>query len=188
MKIRNFILAILLIAVPSIMAAAPTVLSDSLAVTPATDSLIFDQGDISVTEIMDMPVAAEDHSGGFFDDFEPLRILAVIGIFILPPVVLIIALILILRYLESRNVRRATLIDLSLRTGNQLPPEFFARRRADTRLQSGLYWLAWGVGLMIFFFVVGATPVAALMTVPCLIGLSKCLTYFLDQRRRQDAE
>ncbi len=48
--------------------------------------------------------------------------------------------------------------------------------------KSGIYTLAWGIGLMLFFWIAGAAPIAALMTIVILIGLYKIFTVYQEQQ------
>lgn len=119
--------------------------------------------------------------------FPDQKTIGVVAVFFLPFVFAITALVLFTRYLNCRGERRAKLIELSLRSGQPLPPEFYQRRKRN-QVQTGLTWIAWGAGLMIFFVVVGAEPPAALMAVPCLIGVSKLMTILIESRNGGRAE
>lgn len=119
--------------------------------------------------------------------FPDQKTIGVVAVFFLPFVFAITALVLFTRYLNCRGERRAKLIELSLRSGQPLPPEFYQRRKRN-QVQTGLTWIAWGAGLMIFFLVVGAEPPAALMAVPCLIGVSKLITILIESRNGGRAE
>ena len=130
-------------------------------------------------ERIDERIGELPHDGGMSERGQKtVGILAALGF---PFIFATLLLFAGINYLNRRGERRARLIELSLQCREPLPPEFYQRRR-PARLQSGLTWIAWGAGLMIFFIVVGVESLAALMAIPCFIGVSKLLTLLIESR------
>lgn len=114
------------------------------------------------------------------------KILAVVLLFacVIPLGIALVALVIVMLFIRSDRARRARLIELSIRNNQPLPPEFYSRPHRRIRLQSGLMWVAWGLGLMIFFYYgTSSTRLAAMMFIPTLIGVAKILTYYLIDRK-----
>lgn len=154
---------------------------ESIMVSPAGEVLREVIGEIA-EEAVDEAVDRAD-AGSSTD--EAVLLVAVIGVFVFPCILAGVVVVLTINYLNRRDVRRQQLIELSLRSGVALPREFYQRRR-PRRLLHSLYWLAWGLGLMIFFGAAGADPVAALMVVPCMIGCAQLITYIIEKRGSRD--
>lgn len=51
-----------------------------------------------------------------------------------------------------------------------------------TPFKSGIKTTAWGIGLLLFFWIVGAEPIAALMLIVVFIGLGKLFTTYQEQQ------
>ena len=136
-----------------------------------------------IEEIIEDRLADHDYSKPILGGLIKTSVIGVIAVFGFPFIFSVLALILSLNYINRRGERRAKLIEMSIKCGQPLPPEFFTRRKRDN-FQSGLTWLAWGAGLMIFFIVTGTSGTAALMSVPCFIGISKFVTVLIDSRNR----
>lgn len=207
MKLKLFIASLITIAAVATADAAsatkpsapsaPAQIETTDTLTATADTLIIVDADDRVEQFMETDVAQEiierlNRNNARDDSNELKKILAIIGVFFIPAVVLIVGMILGTRYLNERGTRRASLIELSLRLGNPLPPEFYRdTRKKDlrmTRIRSGLLWIAWGFGFFLFFECVDADAPAALMTVPIFIGISKLLTVLIENRLMKDKE
>lgn len=135
--------------------------------------------------------ALNDSDSGFGDGGRgaAVAVMAVIGIFYFPLIMLALMIVIVMFFVKRNRDKRARLIELSIKERVPLPREFYMRGRVpEARLNSGLIWMAWGLGLMIFFISLEAEAPSALMSVPVLIGASKLITYFLIERRRRDQE
>ena len=51
-------------------------------------------------------------------------------------------------------------------------------------------WLAWGVGIIAFCLIVSGAKdtVFAIGFIPLLVGVAKLITYFVEDRKKDDAE
>lgn len=146
--------------------------------SPAGEVLVDRLGRI-MDERIDERIDEFPRYGGMRDRVQ--KIIGILAVFGLPFIFATLLLFAGISYLNRRGERRARLIEMSLQCRQPLPPEFYQRRRSN-RLQSGLTWIAWGAGLMIFFIVVGEDSLAALMAIPCFIGVSKLLTLLIESR------
>ena len=58
---------------------------------------------------------------------------------------------------------------------------------SEYRLQSGVKMIAWAVGLFLFFMVVSAPSVAALATIPLIIGIGRLASYYLARKKEKQS-
>ena len=97
-------------------------------------------------------------------------------------------IVFIVFYFLYRNKRdRNRVIETSLTTGHELPKEFYAPFNPHRRLQSGVAYMAWGIGLFIFFMCIDS-DIAWLCIIPCIIGIGKLIAYFLYEHKGQKAK
>lgn len=90
-----------------------------------------------------------------------------------------IAIVFIICFFIFKSKRdRNRLIATAMQHGYNLPAEFLVPRQVPrVRLQSAITYLAWGIGVLIFFQAVGWEEVSALMLIPIIIGLGKLIAY-----------
>ena len=71
-----------------------------------------------------------------------------------------------------------------------LPESFFAIPEAEkkSRLQSGLVWIGWGLGLICLFAVCGSIKTAMIGLIPLFVGTAKLITYFVEDRKKDNNE
>jgi len=122
-----------------------------------------------------------------FDGIDALKITATVLALTVPFAAAIICLWLFLNYLRKVTFDRNRVVETAIREGRELPPAFFyilGKTSPERRFKAALLWIAWGLGLMIFFIIVDATPVVALMSIPVMIGVAKVVTYFMFDRKR----
>lgn len=158
--------------------SSPRVVVDSDYISCDTVSLI---DSVDVVEV------------AFPEDYEPIKsrdIVKIVAIVLglgVPFVSAVIALFLLLTYLKKISADRNRVVELAIKEGRNLPPEFFnsfMRSTPERRFKAGLLWIAWGVGLMLVSLVVEASPLVALMTIPVLIGVAKIVTYWVFDRKK----
>lgn len=53
--------------------------------------------------------------------------------------------------------------------------------KKSSQLQSALVWIAWGLGIMIFFLICGLYEMAGISSIPLLVGVAKLITYFIER-------
>ena len=97
----------------------------------------------------------------------------------------------IIRGITSRQREHNKLIEKAIECNYPLPNDFFkAPKQSKSRLQSALVWLAWGVGIIAFCLIVSEAKdtVFAIGFIPLLVGVAKLITYFVEDRKKEDAE
>lgn len=193
---KKLIILIALIVLASIAGAArtrkpahgsPEISVDTVDVVK--DSLNAETGDTVTASVQyDYPVVQD----GFFNfpqrhNKDAVKIIAVILGITVPFGAAVLCLWLFLSYLRKVTFDRNRVVETAIREGRELPPQFFyilGKSSPERRFKSALMWIAWGLGLMVFFIVVDATPVVALMSIPVMIGVAKVVTYFIFDRKR----
>lgn len=79
------------------------------------------------------------------------------------------------------------LIEKAIESNYPLPDNFFnAPKRTKSRLQSGLVWLAWGLGIISIFLIISDDTVYAIGLIPLFVGVAKLITYFVEDRKKED--
>ena len=66
-----------------------------------------------------------------------------------------------------------------------MPKELFPQVDPRAKWNSGIKYVAWGAGLMLFFLLGFDIEWAALMFVPIIIGVGKLISYRQEQRLRE---
>ena len=97
----------------------------------------------------------------------------------------------IIRGITSRQREHNKLIEKAIECNYPLPNDFFkAPKQSKSRLQSALVWLAWGVGIIAFCLIVSGAKdtVFAIGFIPLLVGVAKLITYFVEDRKKENAE
>ena len=120
---------------------------------------------------------------------EGIFILAIVFIAIVTPFASIVLIIFFaIRGITSRQRERNKLIEKAIDNNYPLPDNFFISQKSPrTRLQSALVWLAWGVGVVAFFLIVDPTVTAySLGLIPLLVGAAKLITYFIEDRKKDN--
>lgn len=125
------------------------------------------------------------------DQFESegIFILAIVFIAIVTPFASIVLIIFFaIRGITSRQRERNKLIEKAIDNNYPLPDNFFISQKSPrTRLQSALVWIAWGVGVVAFFLIVDPTVTAySLGLIPLLVGAAKLITYFIEDRKKDN--
>lgn len=94
------------------------------------------------------------------------------------PLVPIAIVFIICLFIFKSKRDRNRLIASAMEHGYSLPSEFLVPRQVPrVRLQSAINYLAWGIGIFIFFQAVGWEEASALMLIPIIIGLGKLIAY-----------
>lgn len=110
-----------------------------------------------------------------------IAIFVIFAIFAFPLVALILIIWIIAWFSTRKSRDRNRVVAMSIERGIPLPPDYF--RSAKSRLQSGLVWIMWGIGIAVFFLIVfGAKSAAVLGLIPILVGGAKLITYFVEDR------
>lgn len=108
--------------------------------------------------------------------------LAIVMVFGMP--VLIVLVVSLFAYLSHRN--KMKLAEVMVEHGQEVPKELFAgRQRASlpiAKLQAGLIWIACGLGVGIFFWIIGETEPLGLGAIAFLIGIAYLIVYFVMKK------
>lgn len=95
----------------------------------------------------------------------------------------------IIRGITIRKREHNKLIEKAIECNYPLPDDFFkAPKRHRSRLQSALVWIAWGVGIISFCLIMSNGTVYAIGLIPLLVGIAKLITYFVEDRKKENAE
>ena len=121
-----------------------------------------------------------------FDDMvpsfvSPVAILGVIMIFGGP----IIAVFFICYFIYRTKKARYQALSEIVASGREVPKELFPQVDPRAKWNSGIKYVAWGAGLMLFFLLGFDIEWAALMFVPIIIGVGKLISYRQEQRLRE---
>ena len=126
------------------------------------------------------------------DRFESEGIFIIIIVFIAivtPFASIVLIIFFAIRGITSRQRERNKLIEKAIECNYPLPNEFFkAPIQHKSRLQSALVWLAWGIGIISFFLIMSNDTVYAIGLIPTLVGIAKLITYFVEDRKNEDAQ
>lgn len=116
-------------------------------------------------------------------------VLVVFSALIAPFVCAVLIVFFIIRGITSRQREHNKLIEKAIECNYPLPNDFFkAPKQSKSRLQSALVWLAWGIGIISFCLIMSNDTVYAIGLIPLLVGIAKLITYFIEDRKKEDAE
>ena len=121
---------------------------------------------------------------------EGVFIIAIVFIAIVTPFTsLVLIVFFAIRGITCRQRERNKLIEKAIDNNYPLPDDFFSsQKNPRTRLQSALVWLAWGIGIISFCLIMSNDTVYAIGLIPLLVGIAKLITYFVEDRKKEDAE
>lgn len=111
-------------------------------------------------------------------------ITSVVGIFIGPVLIVIAICWAILRGRRQRN----QIIYEAMMRNYQLPAEFYRKAPKERRLQNAFAYMAWSIGLFVFFMMVHSRAIAMLMIIPFILGIGRLVSYFIESRKKQDID
>ncbi len=148
-----------------------------------TDSVQWDSVNASSRPIQ---VSIYTDSGSVFDngkDFvEMVSVIAAFGSIFGAPVLI---LIFLFYYWYKAKRDRNRVIEAAIMNNVKVDPNLFNDYKTPrTRLHSALVWMAWGMGIIIFFICVDAAEAAGLGAIPLFVGLAKLITYFMEDRKQ----
>ncbi len=101
--------------------------------------------------------------------------------------VIILSVFFICNFKFRQRSARYRVIEKALDHNVAIPESFFENETPakKSRLQSALVWMAWGLGLMLFFFLVGdGEGEVALGCIPLFVGIAKLITYFVEDHKK----
>lgn len=126
------------------------------------------------------------------NDGQSIGIVLIVFIAIVTPFACVVLIVFFaIRGITSRQREHNKLIEKAIDNNYPLPNNFFeAPKQNKSRLQSALVWLAWGIGIIAFCLIIsGAKNTAyAIGLIPLLVGSAKLITYFVEDRKKGNAE
>lgn len=134
--------------------------------------------------IVNINIPEDDYDDDVPAFVAPVALISVIGVFIAPVMMVFFICYFIYRTKRDRN----RVIYESVVSGHQLPAEFYKSRPRKIRFQSAVAWLAWSIGLFVFFMIVGREELAPLMLIPFIIGAGKMAAFFMYDYKKDNVD
>lgn len=132
-----------------------------------------------------MPQQNNDWSGFDVPDFLPSAVVVgTIMVFGMP----VLAIFLICYFMYRTKRARYQSIARIMEAGREVPPGMFPQMEPHAKWDSGVRYVAWGAGLMLFFVVCQEIEWAMLMLVPIIIGVGKLIAYRKERRAPRPAD
>lgn len=172
---------------------AISVKTDSLAQTVIISTSGDDADDELDSEEMNLAVAGISNAFTTNPLKTVVRGLVAILVIACPFVFVLLLVLMILRYVTSRNRERNRLIEMSIREHYQLPEEFYRSEReyymGPRRLSSGIIWLGFGIAYLLFWLECDMPEMASLAAIPIFVGIARIVIYLIGKRNgTQDSE
>lgn len=105
---------------------------------------------------------------------------------IMGPIVPILTVWIICYFIFKSKRDRNRIIAMAIERNLPIPSELSqAGPERRPRLQSAVNYLAWGIGLTVFFQIADRPEIASLMLIPIIIGLGKLFSYIMYERAAQ---
>lgn len=165
---------------------AISVKTDSLAQTVIISTSGDDADEELDSEEMNLAVAGISNAFATNPLKTVVRGLVAILVIACPFVFVLLLVLMILRYVTSRNRERNRLIEMSIREHYQLPDEFYRSEReyymGPRRLSSGIIWLGFGIAYLLFWLECDTPEMASLAAIPIFIGIARIVIYFIGKR------
>lgn len=126
------------------------------------------------------------------NDGQSIGMVLIVFIAIVTPFACVVLIVFFaIKGITSRQREHNKIVEKAIESNYPLPDDFFkAPKLHKSRLQSALVWLAWGIGVIAFFLIVSGinNTVYAIGLIPLLVGAAKLITYFVEDRKKEDAE
>jgi hypothetical protein len=119
-----------------------------------------------------------------------IQIVAVIGGLLTGVLIFTLPIFFICYFIYRKRTIRYRIAEKAIEKNMTLPESFFAIPEAEkkSRLQSGLVWIGWGLGLICLFAVCGSIKTAMIGLIPLFVGVAKLITYFVEDRKKDNNE
>jgi uncharacterized membrane protein HdeD (DUF308 family) len=119
-----------------------------------------------------------------------IQIVAVIGGLLTGILIFTLPIFFICYFIYRKRTIRYRIAEKAIEKNMTLPESFFAIPEAEkkSRLQSGLVWIGWGLGLICLFAVCGSIKTAMIGLIPLFVGVAKLITYFVEDRKKDNNE
>lgn len=114
--------------------------------------------------------------------------IAVIGGLLTGVVIFTLPIFFICYFIYRKRTIRYRIAEKAIEKNMTLPESFFQVEDKKSRLQSGLVWIGWGLGLICLFLVCGSIKTAMIGLIPLFVGIAKLITYFVEDRNKNISE
>lgn len=117
-----------------------------------------------------------------------IQIIAIIGGLLTGVLIFTLPIFFICYFIYRKRTIRYRIAEKAIEKNMTLPESFFMVPEADkkSRLQSGLVWIGWGLGLICLFAVCGSVKTAMIGLIPLFVGAAKLITYFVEDRKKEN--
>ena len=193
---KKFILLTVMMLAASIsyIKAAPAEVQDTIAIETVTTDTIADDDEATTKEEMAMlkELMESDPSRSWEDQIIPLA--GIFGVFVCPTIAIIIIVCLILRNNTKRRNAKYELMQKAIDKGAQIPEGFFddANKKSQDKDSNSyskpIILLSVGLAGSLFFILVEAYQMAALVSMVWLIGLGNLIVAILNNRKNKAKE
>jgi hypothetical protein len=167
-----------------------TASAETISVDPGAEIAKVDPG-AEIAKAVEGVVKAMDDIDPPDDDTAAMAlmipILGILGVFFAPMVVVIVIVWLAYRHRQSKEQRNHETIRQMIEKGIEIPPNISFGEAPETSspLNRGLKFMGIGVGLSIFFLVMGLTNLAGIGAIPLFIGLAYVLIWHLEKNKTE---
>lgn len=130
--------------------------------------------------------AKYDHQGDMME--YTIEIIAIIGGLLTGVLIFTLPIFFICYFIYRKRTIRYHIVEKAIEKNITLPESFYMTPEADkkSRLQSGLVWIGWGLGLICLFAVCGSVKTAMIGLIPLFVGAAKLITYFVEDRKKDN--
>lgn len=115
-----------------------------------------------------------------------LSIIAVIGGLLTGLLCFVLPIFFICYFIYRKRTIRYRIAEKAIEKNMTLPESFFHVEDKKSRLQSGLVWIGWGLGLICLFLVCDSIKTAMIGLIPLFVGIAKLITYFVEDRNKNN--
>lgn len=98
-------------------------------------------------------------------------------------------------FIYRKRVARYRIIEKAIENKIELPEKILAEletstseRQAKSPFESAMVWVAWGIGIMLFFIYCNNYKLAGLCVIPLLVGIAKLITYFIERKNNNTSK
>lgn len=117
-----------------------------------------------------------------------ISIIAIIGGLLTGILICVLPIFFICYFIYRKRTIRYRIAEKAIEKNMTLPESFFALPEdyKKSRLQSGLVWIGWGLGLICLFLVCDSIKTAMIGLIPLFVGTAKLITYFVEDRNNDN--
>lgn len=188
---------------PSLQSAADSInkvisaLNDNLdSITTSLDSISAQQvviGDKNNEQWIKLEQARLSHKEEMMEYY--VGIIAIIVGCAMLILICVLPIFFICYFIYRKRVARYRIIEKAIENKIELPEKILAEletstseRQAKSPFESAMVWVAWGIGIMLFFIYCNNYKLAGLCVIPLLVGIAKLITYFIERKNNNTSK